>query len=267
MADLEEEDLGGLKEIRHDDEEDDDDDFEPPRKSPSKLIIGLLSLVVFVALFMFFRGGSDAPEDPVVLAPSRTAPAPEKEGGDSIALPKEEAFQEMVIEEPSAGDIVIRSEPDTAKSTPALADKPFPNLDKDKRFSNPPNPGPVFEPLKGGSQEPPKAILKEALKDTPKKIEAVKKTLPLPKQAQATPKVAMAEPLRYAVQLGAFKTASTAEALVSRLKHAGYNAYIQGKEDVMLRVRVGVYQSRDEAMAVAGQIRKAEQLDAIVVKR
>ena len=72
MADLEEEDMGGLREIKDDDDDYDEEGGGGANKGPNKLIIALLSLLVFVGLFLFFRKGKEAPEEgPAIITPEK----------------------------------------------------------------------------------------------------------------------------------------------------------------------------------------------------
>ncbi len=274
MPDQEDEELGGLREIENDDVE---EDFEPPQKSSNTLMIVLLSVVVFAALFLFFRGGNEESEDQVNLEPeaSLVQPAPKNEIGDSIVLPKEEAFKNMVVEEPPPGEIVIRSEPNEIKSIPPVADKLLPNLEDDKRFSNPPDMEPVFGTLKPEPARPPRPEAPPIKIEAPKKVEAPKKpaqakqVIPAapPKKEKSKTKIEVAALGPYTLQLGAFKAQSGANLLVARLKKAGYNAYIDENGNRLFRVRIGAYKSRSEAGEVGDQIRKSEGLDSIVVTR
>ncbi len=91
--------------------EDEEEDIPSSKKPPNKLIIGILSLVIFFALFLFFGGEKELPQQ-VVENPSITTPELEKPV--VIPLPREEAFEGAVVEkpsvEPSAGEILILSD-------------------------------------------------------------------------------------------------------------------------------------------------------------
>lgn len=62
---------------------------------------------------------------------------------------------------------------------------------------------------------------------------------------------------RYVVQVGAsFGTAEKANELMNQLRHKYPSAHVQGPSasDPLFRVRIGPYNSRDDAMQVAGEL-------------
>ncbi len=72
----------------------------------------------------------------------------------------------------------------------------------------------------------------------------------------------------FTVQVGAFRNASYAKALVKRLDEKGYKAYITysvSKEDKRLhKVRIGKFSNREKANSLSEKIKKAEGLDTFV---
>jgi cell division septation protein DedD len=74
-------------------------------------------------------------------------------------------------------------------------------------------------------------------------------------------------PKKYVVQVGAFKSASDAQALMLKLDKKGYHAAVimaKSKNDKMYKVLVGEFKTRDEAEILAIKIKKAEGLKAFV---
>lgn len=81
-------------------------------------------------------------------------------------------------------------------------------------------------------------------------------------KAPAPPAVAAAPPAHIAVQVGAFSERASAERLRSRLREAGFPAYLatDSRDDAHWRVRVGPYATRPEAKVVAGRLERDQQL-------
>lgn len=74
----------------------------------------------------------------------------------------------------------------------------------------------------------------------------------------------------YAVQVGAMKDRSLADAMVSKLKKFGYSAYITSSESsgkTWHRVRLGTFSSREDARKEASRIEKNEGISATVVEK
>lgn len=75
----------------------------------------------------------------------------------------------------------------------------------------------------------------------------------------------------YAIQTGAMKDRSLADAAVSKLKKKGYSAYISSSESsgkvTWYRVRLGTFSNREEASTEARKIEKNEGISATVVEK
>lgn len=74
----------------------------------------------------------------------------------------------------------------------------------------------------------------------------------------------------YAVQVGAMKDRSLADAMVSKLKTFGYSAYIASSESSgksWYKVRLGTFSSREDAQKEAARIEKNEGMSATVVEK
>jgi cell division septation protein DedD len=74
---------------------------------------------------------------------------------------------------------------------------------------------------------------------------------------------------RIAVQVGAFKTRSEADALARRLSGRGYAVYVMPPTDDgknVYRVRVGNYASTDEAQRVSARLTSQEKLKPWVIR-
>lgn len=73
----------------------------------------------------------------------------------------------------------------------------------------------------------------------------------------------------WAVQLGSFSAAGNADALASRMREAGFEAFvqrIQASNGTMYRVRVGPVADRDAAEALAVRVRERSGEPAVVVE-
>ena len=74
----------------------------------------------------------------------------------------------------------------------------------------------------------------------------------------------------YAVQVGAMKDKSLADAMVSKLKKIGYSAYIASSESsgkTWHKVRLGTFSSKEDARKEAARIEKNEGMSATVVEK
>lgn len=73
----------------------------------------------------------------------------------------------------------------------------------------------------------------------------------------------------FAVQVGAFATASAAENLASELRRLGHAGYVadEGGSGARYKVRVGPIASRAEADALAGELKREQRLPTWVLAR
>lgn len=86
----------------------------------------------------------------------------------------------------------------------------------------------------------------------------------------ARPVKPVAAEQKWALQVGAFGNPQNALALKNRLKSYGYDPYIQkikGSKSDLLSVRVGKYNSREEASAAGDRLKALHNIDFIVIKR
>jgi len=97
-----------------------------------------------------------------------------------------------------------------------------------------------------------------------KPLEIVKK-VPKPKPVERT----TSDP-KWALQVGAFGNPQNALALKNRLLSYGYKPFVQkikGSKTDLLSVRVGKYNSREEANAAGDRLKALHKIDFIVIKR
>jgi len=265
-----------LEEVKDplEEQEEDEEEFPPDKKPANKALIVILSLVVFFALIMLFKG-EEKPSPQVVEGPSITTSV--EENTTEIPSLSEEAFNgavleqpaELVSEEPSAGEILIQSEDgfietSTPNEAPAISipEKElafFEALKKNRenRPSSPEQDKKLSSQTKKASPLPkPKPPVKTAAKTKPRLKSIVKKKKSVPVQTGS-----------FTIQLGAFGKESTASTLSERLVKNGYDAYILAVSDKLFRVRVGTFQSRTDAKVVAEQIKSSERLPYFVLPK
>lgn len=205
-----------------------------PHNKPNKLLVGLLSLLVFALLFVFFRGKKDVPIDSE--APVINAPSSEEFDPTSSELPLEPFEGDNADKAPTGGKIRIDSEDEGPEQTPLAQEEKIVPIPKEELA--------FFEPLKDQQEE----TAPSEPKRTP--------------QATLSPK----SEVIYTIQLGAFKHKKGADALALRLRKGGYEAYLLTERGQLYKVRVGEYRSREAAKKVADQIRKSERLDSFITR-
>ncbi len=75
----------------------------------------------------------------------------------------------------------------------------------------------------------------------------------------------------YTVQVGAMKDKALADAMVSKLKKAGYSAYIASSESsgkgTWYRIRLGTFPNKEDAQREIVKIKKNEGMQATVVEK
>jgi cell division septation protein DedD len=81
-----------------------------------------------------------------------------------------------------------------------------------------------------------------------------------------TPPVAAPPPSGLAVQVGAFSERGSADALVSRLRGAGFTAYAAAPDGGAWRVRVGPFPDRARAEKVAARLKQEQKLPTWILE-
>ncbi|VAX32302.1 hypothetical protein MNBD_NITROSPIRAE01-202 [hydrothermal vent metagenome] len=238
-----------LREIEKD--EDDEDEILPPRKS-NKMLIAALSLVIFLALFIFFKGeDAPSPDADLDLQPPMT---------ENITPPSEDLFEEVeVAPEPNAGKILIADGEKDAESGQGQEKSIVPIPKEELAF---------FDPLsdteedRAPSQSEEMALVKA---ETPKPV-SVKPAAPKAKPKQK-PRVLKTRKMAadvFTIQLGAFKGRSGADKLDDQLRNNGYDSFVLVMPNDVYRVRVGSFKSRKAAKQMAARIKRMENLDSFV---
>lgn len=250
---------------------------EPKKKMPSRTMIGLLGLLVFVLLFFFFSR-NQTPVEPTLpevsqippqpAAPdSSTVPAAPAPGGetvlkDSELKPGEIRFDSKKEEAVSSGT------PGPSKTEPALtAQSPGDAAPKDdltffKTLKDKSSENVALSPKKEGSKAAP-SIKKEG---KPKKEFKVAKAKIPPVRDFSAP--ALQSSGRYTIQVASFAEKEGADELAQKLKKKGYPSYVTvgdvPQKGRWYRVRIGHYPDRTEAQRAADRIQKAEKLNFFI---
>ena len=131
----------------------------------------------------------------------------------------------------------VESSPEPIPAAPSIPEKP--------ELAAPPNSVPVKR-----TEEPPRVITPSSERDTPK---------PQPKKATRTS--------GWAVQVGSFGTAATAERIAQQFEQKGFNAYtrsVQVDGKTWYRVRLGPAAERSDAEAFLKKV-KGDQPNATLV--
>ncbi len=257
----EDEEYQEIEELR---EIEESDEAGPTGKS-RKFLIGLLSLIVFLALFVFFKGEKTQKIDEgVTIQP----PAVDE------SSPFSESFLEEGFDQADPGEAgEIRIGEEEAADTPgdgveetiipiSKEDLAFLDSLEDQQVDRAPSESEGLSLLKSERSKvapPVKQTVKPSVKKTVQP--PVKKSVKPPiKQA-----LAVDRPGNFSIQLGAFKEEKSADSLMGRLRKSGYNAYILRVNKSLFRVRVGNFKLRQEAEKVAGRIKKSDRLDSFIV--
>ncbi|MDR1528917.1 MAG: SPOR domain-containing protein [Burkholderiales bacterium] len=131
-----------------------------------------------------------------------------------------------------------------------------------------PSPTPPTEPaaemLPGTSLETPPETLPEA-----QPVETPQVETPSPPQTSLPKTVKLADGT-FSVQLGAYTDDKGANAMVNRLKRAGYPAYSEpnlSRSQMVWRVRVGPFKSRSDAATVLAQLKRDGHNGLVVLAR
>lgn len=241
---------GSLREI----EKDEDDELLAPRKT-NKALIAALSVVIFLALFVFFKGEEEVTDD---------------KGTDIQALssgepsPSSKEFKESVLEdELNVGEILIAGEDSAEKSESATDEGIVPIPKEELHF---------FDPLSDqeSGREPSESEEMALLKAENPKPKPVKPLPPKPVQIESKPTskpkvVKSTKPVGpFTIQFGAFRDRASADKMDDRLRNSGYDSFVLAMPNDMYRVRVGSFKTRKKAKRVAARIKKTDQLDSFV---
>jgi len=145
-----------------------------------------------------------------------------------------------------------------AGSDPTAAAAPPPTVDDLSYFNRLEKQTQPAEDLKAGPKEPPAPtpVVKTPVKGTP---------APAPPPPAPAPAAATAAPLAgdgYVIQVAAMLDHGDADAMARRLSSKGYSAFVLPLAETTptrYRVRVGKFQTKREAEAVAAKLQKEEQ--------
>jgi len=248
-----------------------------------RLVIGLLTPFVIVALFLFFVSQKLAvsptpapiPMEGVSRLPpseseSRTAPSPSME-----AVSETESAAPMMTETEEVNEPIHAEVERTTEASPPAASEPdltffkslkdAPDTKKEVKTAQPVNEvaarpsAPIAPSPKMPQVTKTMSVVKTSSPDVVPTLKA-KDQKPLPSSGKIGG--------QYVIQAGSFQQKNDAEQLAFRLKQGGYDAYIVvvniPDRGVWHRVRVGHYPDRSLADKDAEQLSQNEHLSAFV---
>lgn len=161
--------------------------------------------------------------------------------------------EELVINEPAPLAVPKPPEPPRLVPEPPVA-TPAPAPKPEVKPEPKPEPKPEVKPEP--KPERPKPAVSEA--ERARALLEGRAPVPAPAAAAAPAKAEAAKQGRFIVQVGAFADGSKAAEVRSKLERAGLKTYVQvieTKDGKRTRVRVGPYESRDEADKAATRIK------------
>ena len=220
------------------------------------MLFGLLIVIVvgvFVGGIVIGRGmAPDAAE--AMMAARRTSPGP--------APPPAKAAPASVAEAPEedALRLPIRSEPSPAARAAARAPaRETTARDQPARTGRPAAPAPASRaPARTASSSP------EQLANRTLATPAPRAANPAPARAADPPKPAAAG--KFTIQVAAFRDRAAAERMLEQLAGRGIEGYLEGTPAGIFRVRVGQFESREAARALAARL-ESEQFATLVTSR
>ncbi len=242
-----------LKDLKKEEEE------PGAKKVPKLAIIGLLGLLVFFALVLFFRGKNQEPPpnvvavNPAPMAPIEPFPVPAP-GEPEVSPPPDPGLKPGEIHFSEKKE-EMASPPAPEANSPAGKGAPLPKEDltffktlKDKKEG-----GVGLKSKKESVKAKPKSTLQAAQT-------SVKPVPTVGSRSGSSP--------RYSVQVASFSEKKGADQLAQKLKKKGLDSYVVTgdvpQKGRWYRVRVGPYPNRDEAKKAGDRIHESERLNFFV---
>ena len=226
------------------------------------MLFGLLIVIVvgvFVGGIVIGRGmAPDAAE--AMMAARRTSPVP--------APPPAKAAPASVAEAPEedALRLPIRSEPGPAARTAARAPaREGTARDQPARTGRPAAPAPA-------RATPASRPAARTASSSPEQLSNRTLAAPEPRAAANPPPARAADPPKpaaagkFTIQVAAFRDRAAAERMLEQLAGRGIEGYLEGTPAGIFRVRVGQFESREAARALAARL-ESEQFATLVTSR
>ena len=216
------------------------------------MLFGLL-IVIVVGVFVggIVIGRGMAPDAAEAMMARRTSPVPPP--------PPAEAAPTSVAEAPAedALRLPIRSEPKPAARTAARAPAPESTA---RVQSAPARANPAARPVARTASTSPEQLANRTLAAPDSRAAAN----PAPTGAADPPKPAAAG--KFTIQVAAFRDRAAAERMLEQLAARGIEGYLEGTPAGIFRVRVGNFESREAARALAVRL-ESEQFATLVTSR
>ena len=227
------------------------------------LLFGLL-IVIVVGVFVggIVIGRGMAPDAAEALMARRTSPVPASPPAHAAPAPVAEAPEEDTLRLP------IRSEPTpaarTARATPSPAPAPQRTAparpDRSPAAAARPANRPAPRPATRTASTSPEQLANQTLA-TPRPRASAN---PAPAGSSDRPKPAA--PGKFTIQVAAFRDQAAAERMLEQLAARGIDGYLEGTPAGIFRVRVGQFESREAARALAARL-ESEQFATLVTSR
>lgn len=160
-----------------------------------------------------------------------------------------------------------------AGDSAAPATPPKPEVKKSAAADRAPRDGAVKPPVAKPAQKPASAAAEPAAPASkPAKPAVEAKPARMSAAPEKPPVISTARQLLYSIHAGSYRKQDVARSEVSRLGTLGFSAYVQqadlGSRGVWYRVKIGDFETRAEAEAIFGKLKKKDTVPArIVLKR
>ena len=224
------------------------------------MLFGLL-IVIVVGVFVggIVIGRGMAPDAAEAMMARRTSPAPAPPAAKAASTSVAEAPKEDTLRLP------IRSEPQPAARTAARA--PAPETTARNQAARAARPATSAPPRATPAARPPARTASTSPEQLANRTLAApepRAANPAPARAADPPKPAAAG--KFTIQVAAFRDRAAAERMLEQLAARGIEGYLEGTPAGIFRVRVGQFESREAARALAARL-ESEQFATLVTSR
>jgi len=254
-------------------------DMDPSQKKSSSF--GLIALLVLLVIVCVIAYTKFKPEIEVLTKPDSAKIAKDEQLKEKVG-PKadkqvEKAFVKEALVEVPAEEIVDKpvkaaAENPVKKTVEEPAAEKVEKIVEVKRVAAPPKlvKEEVVAPVKAAVENPVIKTVEEPSAEKVEKIVEVKKVAAPPKPVKEEV-VALVKPsVTYSIHAGSFRKTEFAQKDVNRFNKLGFNSYIErvnlGDKGVWYRVKIGLYNSRAEALSAEKEFLKKTRLQSRVIR-
>ncbi len=232
------------------------------------LMFGLLIVIVvgvFVGGIVIGRGMAPGAADAVMARRTNPVPAPTPARTPAVAeAPAEDALRLPIRSEPQPAARTPERAPVRRAASPAASARPAAST------SPAPRPAGATRPPPRTASTSPEELSGRTLAARPERAAAASSS---PRTAAATPAPPRTadRPQRpgsgkFTIQVAAFRDRGAAERMLQQLATRGMEGYLEGTPAGIFRVRVGQFESREAARAVAARL-ESEEFATLVTSR